>query len=149
MHATKILQSYLDDASLAVMTGDWETFRNGISLPIHIISHDESKMIFTAEELKLGFDHFCNTLRTQKVTDYVRLVESARQLDDALISGSYVSHLIAGSHRLTPPFTSEMTLRLVGNSWRAVSVTNALAKSRWPLVRLEHGPDTSSKGSQE
>ena len=83
------------------------------------------------------------------MTDYVRLVENAVLLDRALISGQYVTHLIAGSHRLIHPFRSEITLRLIGNNWRAVSVTNTLANSRWPLMRLTTSPETTPEGSSE
>ena len=149
MDATDILQIYLDEISQAVMTDDWATYRAGICLPCHIISHDESKVVSTDADLKAGFDQFGATLRIQRVTDYIRLVESASQLDRDLISGRYVSHVIAGSHRLIPPFRSEMTLRLVGNRWCAASITNALANSRWPLVRLEVKSDTIPEGPRQ
>jgi hypothetical protein len=149
MHATEILQNFLDQVGRAVLADDWDTYRDGICLPCHIISYDESKVVTTVEDLKAGFDIFRDTLRAQRVTDYIRLVEGAHQLDRSLISGRYVTHLIADSHRLLPPFWSEMTLRLVGNSWRAASVTNALANSRWPLVRLELKPESPPEGPRE
>lgn len=148
MDAAGILQNYLDEVSAAVLNDDWETYRVSICLPCHIVSHDESKVVATEADLKAGFDQFRDTLRAQRVTDYVRLVESAAQLDKTLISGKSVSHLIAGSRRVMPPFTSQMTLRLVGNRWRAASVTNALANSRWPLVRLAVHPDEDPKGPE-
>lgn len=145
MDAHAILQSYLDEVSRAVLTDDWDTYRDSITLPCHIISHDESKVVATAEDLKSGFELFRDTLQIQKVTDYIRLVESAAQLDPDLISGKYVSHILASGHRVLPPFRSQMTLRLVGNRWRAASVSNALANSRWPLVRLALHPETDPK----
>jgi hypothetical protein len=57
--------------------------------------------------------------------------------------------VISGSHRLIPPFRSDMTLRLVGNRWRVASLTNGLANSRWPLMRLELPTDTNPEGSKE
>ena len=149
MEAADILQTYLDEVSLAVLADDWEAYHTRICLPCHIVSHDESKVVATIDDLKEGFDLFRNTLRIQRVTDYIRLVESATQLDRDLITGRYISHLISGSHRLMPPFRSEMTLRYVGDRWCAASVTNSLANSRWPLIRLAVNPDTPSEGSQE
>jgi hypothetical protein len=146
MEATIILQTYLDQVSLAVMTDDWPTYCARVALPCHIVSHNENKVVATVEDLKQGFDQFRDTLRMQRVTDYIRLVEAASQLDQDLISGRYVSHLISGSHRLMPPFRSEMTLRRVGAQWCAVSVTNSLPNSRWPLVRLALNPDDPSEG---
>lgn len=137
MDAARILQSYLDEIAAAVMAKDWETYRDGIALPCAVISHDESKIVATEDELRAGFDSFVDTLRSQRVTDYVRLVEQAAMLDADLISGSYISHIIAGGQRIVAPYRSIMTLRLVGNRWRAASVTNGLANSRWPLMRLQ------------
>lgn len=149
MDAADIVQTYLDEVSQAVMTDDWETYRAGVNLPLHLISHDETKVIATEDDLRDGWTHFRDMLRIRRVTDYIRLVESASRLDKSLISGRYVSHLIAGSHRLMPPFRSAITLRLVGNRWRAASITNSLVNSRWPLVRLEVNQDTIPEGSEE
>ena len=149
MHASAILQDYLDEVGRTVMADDWDAYRLCVDLPCQIISAHESKVVSTVEDLKIGFEEFRNTLRTQRVTDYVRLVETAVQMDRELISGRYVSHLIAGSHRLIHPFRSEITLRLIGNIWRAVSVTNTLANSRWPLMRLTNPLEKTSEGSSE
>ena len=141
MDATTILQAYADEVAAAVLANDWDTYRDAICLPCAVISHDESKVISTEDDLRAGFDTFRATLKVQRVTDYIRLVDSALLLDPDLLSGSYVSHIIAEGHRVLKPFRSLMTLRLVGNRWRAVSVTNGLANSRWPLVRLELPPE--------
>lgn len=141
MDAAAIHQAYLDEISAAVMAGDWDAYRACIDLPCRIISHDENKLVETEDDLRAGFDSFRETLRAQHVTDYIHIVRSADRLDDTLISGNYVSHLLAGGQRVMPPFVSQMTLRLVGNRWRATSVTNSLAKARWPLVRLQIHPD--------
>jgi hypothetical protein len=137
MDSAGILQHYLDEVSSATLKADWETYREAITLPCAVISHNESKIITTDDDLRAGFDSFTSTLHALKVTDYIRLVEHATRLDHDLISGSYISHLIAGGQRVLAPYRSIMTLRLVGNRWKAASVTNGLANSRWPLIRLE------------
>ena len=141
MDATDILQNHLDRVSMTILQGDWPTYRDGVHLPFHIVSHDESKVVTTEEDLRAGFDQFRATLRSQKVTDFIRLVGAATRLDQDLISGSYLSHLVSHGQRVIQPFRSQMSLRLIGNRWRAVSVTNELANSRWPLVRLQLHPD--------
>ena len=141
MDAPETLQAYLDEVSRSVLADDWETYRQCVALPCHIVSHDESKVVSTEDDLRAGFDQFRDTLRINRITDYVRLVDSATMLDRDLISGSYVSHLISHGQRIMPPFRSQMTLRLIGNRWRAAWVTNGLANSRWPLVRLLLHPD--------
>lgn len=133
----------------AVLADDRDSYCNAVCLPCLIVSHDESKTVTTSEDLKADYDLFIGTLRARRVTDYIRLVEDARQGDPSLIAGRYVTHVVAGSRRLMPPFWSDMTLRRVGSTWRATMVTNALAHSRWPLVRLELNTDPNSEGSEQ
>ena len=94
--AEGILQSDLDDVSTAVLADDWNTCRDAVCLPCHIISPDESKVAATLDDLKAGYDLFRETLRAQPVTDYIRRVESAALLEPAPISRKYVSPLLAG-----------------------------------------------------
>jgi hypothetical protein len=149
MDSRQILQAYVDEVVVAVMAEDWPIYRDCVCLRCRFVTHDEAKLVETEEDLRAGYDLFRNTLQSQRITDYIRLVESASRLGGDLIAGSYTSHLHSGRQRILPPFRSEMTLRPVGNRWRAVSVTNALANSRWPLVRQRLHPDEDPKGPQE
>jgi hypothetical protein len=136
MHMTEsdILQDYLDRIATAVLTGDWATYEAGVVLPFHLVTHAANITVATQDDLRAGFDAFHQTLQIQRVTDFIRLVETAKLLDKDLISGRYVTHLMAGSHRIIPPYTSQITLRRQDGIWRAASITNALANSRWPLL---------------
>jgi hypothetical protein len=135
--ADTILQAYLDTISTAVMANDWATYEAGMVLPFHLVTHAANISITTSEDLRAGFDTFRQTLTLQRVTDFIRLVESAKRIDKDLISGSYVTHLLSGGHRLLDPYTSQITLRRLDGTWRAASISNALANSRWPI--LLHG----------
>lgn len=148
MDPGQILQTYLNAVGAAVMADDWPTYSAAVSLPCLILTSDESKVVASLDELRAGFDLFRDTLRMQRVTDYVRLVEHAAQAGPGLISGRYVTHVISGGHRVVHAFQSHMTLRQIGVHWCAVSVTNALPNSRWPLVRLALDPDISPKGPE-
>jgi len=133
MPAMQLLQSCLDEIGAATMAGDWQTYRAHVELPFTLITETATMLVETEAELRKGFDSFHDMLKFQKVTQYVRLADSAVELSDTLISGRYVSHFIAGAHRIVPPFRSTMTLRLVGNSWRAVAITNSLSNMQWPI----------------
>jgi len=135
MPTLQLLQSYLDEIGHAVMRGDWETYLNAVCLPFHFITESTSLVVASEADLRAGFDEFHQMLTLQRVTDYIRLAESAVDIDDLLISGRYVSHMItSGGHRLMPPFRSQITLRLVGNTWRAAAITNSLTNMRWPIL---------------
>ena len=128
------LQLYLDEVAATVMRRDFAGYRTYIALPFQLVTHAASMHIADEDALQRGFDTFALTLRAQRITDYVRLVEGAEELDEALITGRYVTHMMAGAHRVIPPFRSQITLRLEDGRWRAASITNALANARWPLI---------------
>ncbi|MFN3721507.1 MAG: hypothetical protein ACK4VZ_00565 [Paracoccaceae bacterium] len=149
MQAAAILQTYLDEIATAVMAGDFAAYRAGIATPFHLVTHTESLTLFSDDELQAGFDSFCSMLKLQRVTNYIRLVESAQQLDPDLLAGRYITHLIAGGMRVLDPFQSQITLRRVGDRWCAASITNALANSRWPLVLSSLAKTDLQKGPEE
>ena len=128
------LQLYLDEVAACVMRRDFAGYRTYITLPFQLVTHAASMHIADEVELQRGFDTFALTLQAQRITDYVRLVEGAEELDEALITGRYVTHMMAGAHRVIPPFRSQITLRFEDGRWRAASITNALANARWPLI---------------
>lgn len=133
MPAMELVQSYLDEIGTAVLVGDWDTYRTHVGLPFTLITENATIVVATEEDLRKGFDSFHHMLMFQKVTQYIRLADSAVSLSDTLISGRYVSHFIAGSHRILPPFRSTITLRLIGNTWRAVAITNSISNMQWPI----------------
>jgi hypothetical protein len=148
MNTAAILQDYLDTVGSSVMADDWAAYRECILLPCHVVSFSLNKVITDEDDLRRGFVEFRDTLRFHRVTDYIRLVERADLMDDALLSGSYFSHLLCNGHRLLEPFRSQITLRQIGGRWKAVSVTNGLANSRWataakgqPMEHETKGPD--------
>ncbi|MGB8815469.1 MAG: hypothetical protein WCC57_20015 [Paracoccaceae bacterium] len=134
MHSLAPLQTYLDHIGAAVLANDWPTYRAGVCLPFHLVTATASLTVTTEADLRAGFDSFVDTLRSQHVTDFIRLAEASVQLDDQLISGRYVTHLLANGLRIIPPFRSQITLRYVGDHWCGASISNALANSRWPLL---------------
>jgi hypothetical protein len=137
--AAQIMQGYLDDLSTAVLQGDWETYRRHVTLPFTLVTETATLVVDTEDSLRAGFDSFHSMLQFQRVTQYIRLVEAAVELGEGLISGRYTSHVIAGAHRIVPPFTSTTTLRLIGNVWCAVSITSAISNMQWPvsLIRVD------------
>lgn len=149
MQVAATLQAYLDDMGTAVMTGDFETYQAGVVLPFHLVTQTESVSLATEEDLRIGFDSFVAMLKSQRVTDYIRLVESAQVLDPDLIAGRYITHVIAGGMRVFDPFSSQITLRRVDGRWRAASITNAVAKSRWPLLLSSIATTDLRKGPEE
>lgn len=147
MDAAVILQDYLDVVGAAVMAGDWETYRSKVCIPFNLVTHSANITVDTQDMLRDGYDTFCSTLKSQRVTDYIRLVQSAARLDTNLISGSYVTHIIASDTRVVPPYRSQITLRWECEMWTAASITNELTNHRWPLLVPSPADFPSSEGT--
>ena len=140
MDALKILQSSLDELGTQVMTGDFAGYRRNIALPFHLVTETSSIVITTEAELKSGFDTFGTMLRTQHVSDMIRIAENADFLEPNLISGGYWTNLLEGGRRVVPPFRSRMVLRRNDDHWRVASITNSLLNRRWPILSPEVPP---------
>ena len=133
MNALGIFQTYLDEMSAIVMKGDFAAYADRVALPFHMLTERARFVVDTVAELQAGFDDFRQTLKIQQVTDLIRLADSASLLSEGLMSGRYVTHMLSHANRIVPPFTSQMTLRCEAGTWRAVSISNALANDQWPL----------------
>lgn len=134
MDPKAISQDYLDEVGAAVMADNWASYTDCISRPFHLVTHDTALTFATPDDLRGIYLDFRNLLRTQRITNYIRLVDAAERIDRELIIAQYVTHLMSGGHRIMEPVRSGITLRLEGNRWRAASITNAVSSSRWPLL---------------
>jgi len=141
MNATVIAQAYLDEVALAVMADNWDAYRHCISSPFLMINHTGTMHFATPEDLRSLYTEFLGMLRTQRVTDYIRLVEDAELIDRDLITARYVTHLLSGGNRIMDPVRSSISLRFEDGRWRAASITNALSNSRWPSLLPRLGED--------
>ncbi len=141
MSATAIAQTYLDAVSGIVMANDWQAYVDHMSWPFLMVTHDRTMTFDAPEDICAIFTGFRDLLKSQRVTDYIRLVESAEQIDQDLITARYVTHLMSGSVRIIEPVRSVITLRHEDARWRAASIINALSNSRWPLLLPRRGED--------
>ncbi len=148
MDAVTILQSYVDEIGAAVLSGDWETYRRGVALPFNLVTQAANIVVETEARLREGFDVFVETLISQRITEYVRLVQSADLLDADLLSGVTVTHMMSGGSRIVKPFASQLTLRHYGSAWKAVSISSALTNPRWPLMVPSPADNLPEKGTE-
>jgi hypothetical protein len=139
MQAAAIAQTYLDEVAAIVMADDWDSYTNTICRPFLLITHTDTMTFATPHDIRGIYQNFVLLLHTQRVTDFIRLVETADLIDQNLISARYVTHLMAGGNRIMNPVVSSISLRLEGNRWRAASITNAVSNSRWPLLMPKMG----------
>lgn len=138
MPAVTILQSWLDEVGQAVMDGDFAAYARHVVLPFANVNPVATLIVTTEAELRAGFDVFVDMLRTQLVTDYIRLVSEAHTIGEYMIAGSYVTNLLSDGKRIAPPFTSTVVLRRpqVG-PWQAATIANPLMSPAWPIHSVQ------------
>lgn len=141
MKALEIFQTYLDEMSEFMLLGNFEGYASKVAMPFHYLTENASFVISTQDDLRAGFDSFYQTLATQRVSEFIRLAEGATMLGESLVSGRYVTHLLAKGQRVVPPYRSQMILRCEAGVWRAVSIASALSNDRWPLLVPEVSTD--------
>lgn len=134
MQAEPILQDYLDRMSQAVMEADFETYAAGVALPFHLVTTANSMVVTTQDDLRDGFDSYVGMLRVQQATSYHQIADRAWFIDEALLSGHYVTNILNMTHRIVPAFTSQIVLRWSdGIAWRAASIANGTRNATWPI----------------
>jgi hypothetical protein len=133
-----ILQSWLDEVGQAVMDGDFATYARHVVLPFANVNPVATLVVTTEEELRAGFDVFCQMIHSQRVTDYIRLVSEAHTIGESIIAGSYVTNLLSNGQRLSPPFTSTVVLRRGPEGrWQAATIANPLIAPNWPIHHVQ------------
>ncbi len=143
MPSVTILQSWLDEVGLAVMDGDFDAYARHVVLPFANVNPVATLIVTTEAELRAGFNVFVDMLRTQRVTDYIRLVSEAHTIGDHMIAGSYVTNLLSAGKRVSPPFTSTVVLRRAqGGPWQAATIANPLMAPAWPIHHVK--PETGA-----
>jgi hypothetical protein len=138
MPSVTILQSWLDEVGQAVMDGDFAAYARHVVLPFANVNPVATLIVATEAELRTGFDVFVDMLRTQRVTDYIRLVSEAHTIGEQMIAGSYVTNLLSDGKRIAPPFTSTVVLRRAqGGFWQAATIANPLMSPAWPIHSVQ------------
>ncbi len=129
-----ILQSYVDSMSRAVMADDFASYAAGIVLPFQLETAVASLRVATEDALLEIFETFADTLRSQNVTDLIRLAKTAQFHPNGEIHGQYETHILARALRIVQPFTSHITLAYVAGRWRTSFITNTLLNARFPIL---------------
>lgn len=148
-NARNILQGILDDLGCAVMTDDWQAFHRRVILPFEMVTERAEISVIDAEMLRAGYDEFQAMLRTQRVTDYIRLVEKVEEAAPDMIRGTYVTNILSNGKRILPAYRSLMELKLHDGQWRVSRIVNRWTNDRWPILTpaptFENDPDGEPK----
>jgi hypothetical protein len=119
--------------SATVLADDWATYSAHVGLPFRLVTETGDMLVATEAELRRGFDGFVAALRSQNVTDYIRLAKSAWHSHPDRLEGTYETHTLSHGRRVLPTYRSAITLLRQGETWRATDIANTLNNDRWPI----------------
>lgn len=125
--AAAIYQTHLDVLSRALLTGDFDSFRARIALPHRITTETDIIEMNTVEQMEKAFRGFAHLYREQGVTDFVRIVTSARFRGPDEIIGTHETHKLRNGKRMQPPYPNRVRLvRGADGLWRETHCANAI-----------------------
>ncbi len=125
--AEEIYQVHLDRLSDALIQGDFDTFKDRISLPHQITTETDVIRVATEAEMKDLFDRFAIMYANQGLTDFVRTVREAQFITPDEIIGTHISHQMRHGQRIMPPYPNRVRLvRDADGQWRETHCANAI-----------------------
>ncbi len=118
MDAKVVYQAHLDRFSRAQVSGDWQHLFDYFLFPYRYETYDKTYAADTVEEAVKVFLQNLNMLKSNGMTDIVRLVQFAGYVGEDQIDGAHEVHILHNATHLMPPFISRMTLRRDGGVWK-------------------------------
>lgn len=140
MHATEILQKFLDDIGNAVMQERFEDYCAAIRLPLNILTVSASLNITTVEDLQDGFDDFTDMIQSRGISTMIRVVMDAWFETPDEIIGIYETNLMKSDAHAVPRFYSKMWLGRFEGAWQTTKIHNTINDSRWPILMTNIQP---------
>ncbi len=125
-------QLFLNHLNQILLTGDFEAWRDVVTLPLTFITRSGTDTHTTVEELREDFDLYMSEFRIHGVSDMVRHAKSAKSVGNDQMVGVYSTYILRNAEFVVPPYESSMTLQKdeMGR-WRISSVMNALGHLNW------------------
>lgn len=136
----EIYQEWLDTSSAALMDGDASGFVAGISLPFVMRTVAGATVLETEADLLHDAGNVIEALRSQNVTDFIRLVKQAHYLDEDTIEGWHTTYALRHATNVVPPFGSRVILRQIDGAWLMTEADYELAGDRIPQKLLSSVP---------
>ena len=131
--ASAKFQDWLDWMDATILERDYDTYASGVSLPFTLITRTSTILVASAEDLRHGFDSYCDMLEAQGVTEIVRLARRVHRIGDGLMTGDYETHVLKRGAHVMDPFNSTAILRSADGGWQAVAIANEMTNTRWPI----------------
>lgn len=124
--ALNIYQAHVDALSRAMMARDFEAFAAKIQLPLLIKHVGAEQLIKTEDEMATHFHGLHATLKSQGVTDFIRIAEEATYRADDVIEGTHITHILQSGKRLVQPYPNHLRLERINGEWLETVAANAV-----------------------
>lgn len=121
-----IYQDHLDALSNALLNGNFSAFARRMSIPHTVISETNQHVIESKDEMAELFYALHASLKSQRVTEYLRIATHAVYKAEDFICGAHETHIISGSQRVVKPYPNRVRLERIGTDWLETACSNAI-----------------------
>lgn len=138
--AQDIYQQVLNDTSQHINQPSFAGYAGTFRFPMSLHTETEDSVLTDPEELRPYFDTLVGIREASGADELARFAIHAAFVDDTLIAGHHIAHMLKDGQDIKAPVASRWLLRRIGEDWKIVSVANGLIDHEFPLRPLE-GPD--------
>ncbi|SEQ61399.1 hypothetical protein SAMN05428995_105304 [Loktanella sp. DSM 29012] len=126
---TRLFQDWLDHVSDCVVADDFEDWAGHFGLPLSVDSDIGQSVIATNDALHEKFMRWRQMFEAHAVNNMIRTVRDVTRAAGDTIVGYYDTDILHDGKRMKPRFSSHITLKLQGNTWRCVAVRTGMQAS--------------------
>ena len=124
--ARDVTEYLLRRTEAAFHSGDFDEFKDSLTLPYHLETFKGRRTLNTTEKLRDLFDAVRAHHRRTGVTDMDRYVLEASFQDDKTIVATFETRLLNGTVLTQKPYPVLSVMKFDGGAWRAHSMTFAI-----------------------
>lgn len=130
----RILQSHLSEIGEAFLKGNFDRFLNCVALPLEVITRRAHLWLETEEMLEESFSAFTDSLWDLGVDRIERRAVSVTDVTNRCIFGRYASCWMCNAEKVSPLYTTNITLEHQVQCWKTSSLGLQTDDMRLPLM---------------
>lgn len=121
-----LYQAHLDALSAALMNRNFSAFASRMHIPHLVITETNQQTITTKDEMAEIFYALHESLKSEKVTEFLRFAIRAEYKAEDFICGEHETQIISGGRRVVRPYPNRVRLERIGTNWLETASSNAV-----------------------
>lgn len=144
MTARQVSEMLLKKTASALMTRDFGAFEDAFHLPQVMTTNDSKIRVTDRKGLAQIFEKMCDHFEACGVTSLVRECEAAEYRSPTRVEATHISHVVADSQHVKPPYPVFSVLEWIDGRWKIVSSDYALDDDCGQAVAMKSAGDVTT-----